>query len=197
MIVSKKLRFVFVTTPKCATHTMLAALTGPPFHAALAPGGTHNNRVPSRWADYFIWSIVRNPYARAVSLWSFTIKRDGSDGAWNGAGTAMTPIDNLYLFLHWIMNRNGLPKAGQSQSRWLRPVRLDALLRLESLSSDVHKLPFWPGDFALPWEERGNYGDWRSYMTPEIIALVHEWADEDFEIYEYERLIGRREAVTC
>lgn len=178
MIVSQSMRFVFVSTPKCATHTMYEVLHSALYNGLLLPGGNHNNQVPEQFRSFYIFSIVRNPYSRAVSLWTFTRKR--------GDDVPESLADYVRLLIDSPEKAAG-PKAGLSQAEWLRPVPLTRVLWLESLAADFQVLPFYRGPDTLPQRNASDHRPWQEYMTTEIADLIDEWAGQDFHVFGYPR----------
>ena len=185
MVVCEPGRWLFVSVPKCGTNTLYQVLLDR-FDAARVKPGFHRNQVPPAFADYYTWAVVRNPYARAVSLWWRT-RHDPTARRILSEGPAELPA-----FIRWLMTG---PEAAAkrsldlSMSAWLQPVRLDRFCRLENLSAELSGLPFWDGrSVDLP---RLNVGadrtGWRDYMTLDAVAAIQEWAGDDFERFGYSR----------
>jgi hypothetical protein len=66
MIVSHRLKFVFLGIPRTASRAMHAALKELP--GARQPwGGLHRMTIPANARDYFTFCCVRNPYQRLYS----------------------------------------------------------------------------------------------------------------------------------
>ena len=197
MMISDRHKFVFISTPKCATHTMYEFLQR--YGAQRREGAFHHVHVPKRYADYCLWTVVRNPYARAVSIWWYLLHTDTPMGQgrrllWQN----MIGGDSLEEFLRWLttqplpMRRANL--ALIPQHGWLRDVGLTAVLHLERLREELLVLPFVSEtDLAdLPHIDSDNrhlsqaaYGDWREHMTDELAELVREWAGGDFARFGY------------
>lgn len=185
-------RAVFVSVPKCATRTMYTAVLGPHYNGRRY-GGHHETMVPGHARDWFAWAIVRNPYDRAVSLWWSTTQR-GDDRY--GFRRRVDDPDNLESFMRYIVEqRPKVASLGPNQSEHLRGVRLDRVLRLETLDEGFRGLPFYRGSpDPLPVVNDTQRGQCREYVTPAVAALVGEWALEDFAQFGYpimETTVGR------
>ena len=68
MRVSTRHKFVYISTPKACTHTVYEILRKH-YSQGLLELAFHSTVIPDKYRDYFRWTIVRNPYSRAVSLW--------------------------------------------------------------------------------------------------------------------------------
>lgn len=190
MLVSQSRQLVFVSTPKCATNTIYDVLTRLFGDAQYVQPQFHNRHVPPRYQGYFTFSVVRNPYARAVSLWySTTVNPDNRRYCYRAIGTT-----DFTTFLRYLLTRPvALVKRhlDRNQTDWLAPVRLDAVLRLESLGTALRGLPFWPPGTALELPQlNASVGcpTWQSVMTAERITLINRWANDDFDRFGYRRL---------
>lgn len=160
------------------------------FGGERVPPGFHRNTVPPEYADWFTWTIVRNPYARAVSIWwSTTVNPNNKRYCYKELGTT-----DFATFLRYLLGRPAA-LAGRSldlnQSAWLRPVRLDRIVKLESLPGGLEVLPFWRSGITLPWLNASDgRGDWRQYIDDTTGPLIREWAGDDFDRYGYSQNVG-------
>ena len=192
MIVSDKHKFVFVSTMRCGTHSMFAVLRGQPYcgYHEQHPGGYHNRIIPGKAQDYFTFAVSRNPYSRLVSIWRVITQGERC--------RHYTPLGKPTFphFVCWAAAEPNIDKwAGMliPQHRWLKGIRLDAVLRLEELDQEVKRLPFWTGpDHVDPASNRTCIGlpHWSAYYTdPVIITAARQWAGADFETYGYPKTI--------
>lgn len=186
MIVSEKGRFVFVSMPKAGTRSMYAALSKR-YGGRRLKGHHHRNDVPLKFRGWFTFSICRNPYDRAVSLWWSTCKRPGDRYGFLKASGGHT----FEPFIRWLVDnwqKTHQPMA-QPQHTWLKPVRLDRVLRFERLPDEVQALPFWQSGVALPWKNQTvrDRPPASTFITPDTANLVQQWAGEDFERFGYTR----------
>lgn len=96
MIISDTHKFIFIAIPKTGTHSVREVLTeyATDYHVGTGGGVSipHKSRFPEfanfhhghltasqmnsvvNIADYYTFCVFRNPYSRAVSLWSFYTK---------------------------------------------------------------------------------------------------------------------------
>lgn len=189
MVILPEHKAVFVSTPKCATNTMYRVLTGPPFNGIRQGPHFHNRDVPTECRDWFTFSIVRDPYSRAVSIWWRTIHDTTARRIFRDSA----PHD-LAGFVRWLTARPLEAKSRRlcdSQSEWLRPVRLDRTLALEGLFLGLLTLPFWRAGVDVPHSNQcKGRPDWVQYMTDDAVAAINEWANEDFYTFGYPRKLG-------
>lgn len=163
----------FIHIPKTAGVSICQALG---ISAGHAPLWKINN-------DDFVFSCVRNPYDRAVSLFYYAQQKSpvfceqflkGDDGVnefWSNP-------DNLKRF-----------RFGRPQYSWLNDAhRVDKIIRFECLSDDwedlqsVHDLP------ALEHKNKSQHKHWQNELSPEVIAIIGELYADDFEHLNYERI---------
>lgn len=210
MIISHPHRFAFISTMKCATNSLTHALLTR--YQGVMPGGLHERRMDWVPAGYFTFSVCRNPYTRAISLWWSTCMRHDLDRY--GFRKACADPDSLAGFMRWLVGLQSLPHdLLLTQSQWHRHTRIDRFLKVEQLEAEFDALPFvqpgeklaminatvtddqglldvkrlqdGQGDAALsarPQRRRGPAGE---YLSDEAAALVRRWAAEDFERFGY------------
>ena len=203
MIIMHRHQMVFIGTPKAACNSMYAWLER---NLDGLRESFHRRDVPPEAAKYWRFTVVRNPYSRAVSMW-WTVT--GQGGAKEYPATESLRREegdtSLPAFMRWVLGRaeggyaaEGLPDGWIGpQAAWLAPAEpLHFFLRLKYLEKDLEmviKMLGWYGDvppIERLNETRSQYGDWQQYMTAEVVELVDAWAGEDFERFGYERRAG-------
>ena len=138
-------------------------------------------------ANDFVFSCVRNPYDRAVSMfYHLTDKcppyrkqfmQDGEtvNSFWTEKASHIRPITFT-----------------QAQTAWLQDIeRIDKLIRFETLAEDWAEMQ---QSFDLPDLEHKNANTsrpatpWQDELSDESIAKIGELYADDFEHHNYERL---------
>jgi hypothetical protein len=137
----------------------------------------HDTRVPPGCGHYLTIASVRNPYARAVSLWHHRARVfPGTPGAASFAEFVANIGHYDDPFFDW-------PLAG-----WFpRGQRLDCLIRQETLEADVRALGLADGPFEVPRENCAHAGCWQFHYrhAPGALERVREWEAESFERFGY------------
>ena len=146
MIVSRRHRFVFVSAPRCGTNTIYRALIE---HfggqrRALKIGLHPTDLVPGlrrAVAGYLVWGIVRDPYARMVSNWS-----------WSRGSKAFFPVTDGMRFeryCEFVATAKDAEYAAVGRPRFetltarFTPMDVQRFVRMEHLEGDLAELPFW------------------------------------------------------
>ena len=193
MFISNEHRFIFVSTPKNATHSVYDALER--YNLGCRVGNYHNRDIPQSCLDYSIFTVVRNPYSRAVSTWWHLTRRRKYKNTWlpkiggEGFGRFMT-----YITTNEPSGRGDVVAIPQFQ--WLADIPLTHFVHLENLGSELRALPFLPDDISVdhkftaaeeePGVVRFKAPEWRDRMTPANVELIRQWAGSDFELYGYD-----------
>ena len=225
MILNHQHRFLFIHVPKAAGTTISRALAPLTTFRDLEIGGTkygeaiqerfaarfdlrkHSTGAVLRkkcpghvWQRFFVFAFVRDPYARAYSVYRFLQR--WKDGPHHEAVAAQ----DFTQFLDSEDVRAGRIEIARPQVHWLcdkgRPLGgVDFVGRVENFAEDfgfvlsvIHRQP-------TPWQQ-GRHdnistkaGEWQAAMTPEAQAMVEELYAEDFETWEYPRLERRADAA--
>jgi len=128
-------------------------------------------------ARYFCFASVRHPWDRAVSLWAYCLAHGGPDL------TFAEFIHDWQFTAGWFY--------GKSQTDFLGEVRLDALVRVETLRSDVMTLP--PIQAAiregaklrpLPRMNATRHPPWQQVVTPELRQVLADRWPDDLALWE-------------
>lgn len=195
MFVSEEHRFVYVTIPKCASHTMKAVLEE--HYGAHQPLSFHHVQIPTPVRDYFTWTCVRHPFSRALSLWwRCLIQQDpyrwreqlGSDLSFESFAVALDD-GRLRQKLH----RRSAPYMAVPQAERLAHVRLDGVVHLERADEDFQALPFFngkPGRLPVNNRSTGNTAGLAKGLTNRARLALTSWAADDFERFGYDRDVG-------
>lgn len=199
MIVCDDPRFVFVSTPKAGTHTMYAALRRLYGCARPPRNGRryHDRDVPPRCLQHCLFTVVRNPFTRALAAWYHLVHRWPYRDHWRPALPSASFPDFAARLPLWA-DRSVWPRLRGDvvltpQAVWLRRfgTRIRAL-HLERLDAEFAALPFVEGRPRLGWQSSDGedikahpYGNPRDWLTPETWEPIRIWAAEDFNRYGY------------
>ncbi len=148
MRVSTEHSFVFMSMPKCGTTTFYKVLEDF-FGAEKVPGDFHTNVVPQEYQKLFRWTVCRNPYIRAVSLWWSACRLNTKDmyGFVKGCGSN----NDFVRFVEWLAETEPKHALMYNQSEWAAAAQpFDAVLQLENIKEELKRLPFWQDDIKLP-----------------------------------------------
>jgi len=194
MIYSEDNNFLFVSNAKAATHTMYAYLTE---HY----GGrwlTHaNNYHPlpqaGDYPDAYRWSVVRDPFSRAVSAYFGSVVRTEHSEHWRRVIGSPTFVS----YCRWLASgawEKQTAQAVRPQFDRLRSSNLDVVIRFEYLADDFAMLPFVDIPIPeLPALHVGDYGEWSDWYESDGEAADHirTWAKDDFAEYGYSLEVSR------
>lgn len=180
MIVYKE-EWAFVSTRKCGTNTLYEHLPG-----ERSPGPFHI--MPTKRVADLHWTIVRDPYERAVSIWAST-----SQGNHDKYRVKTFLGDNNPKFSVFVekclvpKNKGSLRDRFlfMNQTDWLNTGIIDQFGHLETLYEDVKK--FTGLDINLTVENKSRRKSVEEYLTPEVVEMIDCWAEEDFKNFGYER----------
>ena len=186
MIVSQGFRFVFVSTPRCCTETMYTVLQDR-YGGVRVSTLAHDNYIPQQYREWFTFSIIRNPFDRAVSLWAWFRR-------YPRVMAALGADKSFDAFAAWLAGEGTVIRPGQSyaampqaQYLWLAPVCWNTLLRFELLEAELQRLSFWKRGTPLPHKHKTDHKPYRDYYgRAETVDAVRRWAGRDFDLYGYE-----------
>ena len=170
-----ELETLYVDIPKTASRAMLQVLQ-------VHYGGA------SKWRGElpdikFSYTVVRDPYARALSIW------------W----AACFQEDDRYGFNQWrkspAMMVNALAEGAarhidlgftQTQILEQRRCKTMVVIHYERLEEEFFKLPpFQAKKFIFPVVNRSPFGRPPPDCSPEFIEAVNRWCPRDFELGGY------------
>lgn len=188
MIISEKSKFLFVSNAKASTHTMYSYLTEHYDGKRLTTQGHyHPLPSPTDYPDVFRWSVVRDPFSRAVSAYFGAVVLSRHSAHWRRVigSPAFIP------FCRWLASGAWVEHTAQAirpQFHRLDGANLDTVIRFESLQDGVASLPFAKSPAPeLPHCHAGDYGAWSDWYEPdgEAADCIRIWAKDDFIQYGY------------
>lgn len=183
MVISHALNYAYVSTMKCATNTLYKLLVEQ--YQGQRVGDFHCRDLRHAPPGSFLFSVCRNPYLRAVSIWWSTCMR-GHDRY--GLRRACGNGDDFETFITWVASLPQRPPIVQNQAEWQAGIPFDRVLRLESLREEFESLPFVQGTvqgFPELNTTLNNRLHARHYLTPAAVEAVRRWAAVDFERFGY------------
>jgi len=201
MRVSTKHKFVFVSTMKAGTHTIYRILDEH-YAAGLHKRAFHSNEIPAKFAGFYRWTMCRNPYTRAISLW------------WSGCRLAHKDqyhfrekcgaVDDFTRFIEWLAGTSDKDRQHEplmlNQTQWLAPAEPIHAVKIEDAAAELPKLPFWKDGIVIPQlnttaqkivdqEEREGGKIMRppdaELLTRRARDAVLRWAAPDFKRFGY------------
>jgi hypothetical protein len=203
MVINDECRWVYLGPPKTGSTTLTYLLTDgddwhnrQPVQRRVFGGskflGQHSMDVPAQCADYLVFASVRNPFSRAVSLWWH----------WNfdSHKHQRQPILSFEAYLEMVLRSQdealqqtvvGNGFFHFTLMRWFKWVpRIDRYIRQEYLQDDLNGLKI-ADPVTTPRQNSGTdvrmaeNQPWQSYYCRQTIALVREWAQDDFHRLDY------------
>lgn len=180
MILLKNDHAVFISMPRSATHTIHRVLREQyGGQQRRPPRDFHPNDVPREYGHWFLWTVVRNPYTRAASMYWYLLKHP----------RRRLKVDTFEEFCQLIRTRAADCRHGPLWPMWQQVghLPLSAAVRFESLMADLHKLPFWRGPEQLS-VAGASHPDrpLAEILTPRCVDLIRQWAGPDFEQFGYD-----------
>lgn len=100
-MISHQHKIIYIHIPKCAGRSICDALQQPFDHYTAS---YYHSEFPQFWNDYTVFSTVRNPYQRLVSMYHY-IKNEPYHEA-----HAITNFGNMLPFKNWVMENIALFK---------------------------------------------------------------------------------------
>ena len=172
MIYSDDYQFVFYPMPKTATCSLWEVLSlqyGAKEYPQCAMRGRHVMRLPKdqNFDDYLFFTVVRHPFTRARSLWNHCQRLEN------------ITVDFEDFVWHYLVPRTTW--LCQTQSEWLRGLRVDCVLKMERINEDFSALPF-VCDCDVPVVNQGKVS---KDFTERTYAGIQKWAEEDLEKFHY------------
>jgi hypothetical protein len=225
MLLNHQHRFLFIHVPKAAGTTISRALAPLTTFRDIELGGTrygeaiqerfaarfdlrkHSTAAAIRakcpghvWRRFFVFAFVRNPYARAYSIYRFLQR-------WKEGPHHVSVLNQSFEeFLHSRAVADGDIEIAKPQVYWLQDGEeplpgIDFVGRVENFAKDfgfvlsmIHRRPTeWDG--ARHDNASAKDGEWRKAMTPDAQTRIESLYHADFEAWGYHRLEGSRSAA--
>ncbi len=189
MIVSERLKLLFIEVPRTGTTSMAEALLTLPDAIRISRRKTaHHTEVPvDAWREFFTFATVRNPYAREYSVYQFRRQYKEPQRVWHKGTVSAAQDKSFKQYIRWLQRGKGL-EFDTPMAVFLRPVRIDKLLRFEDLPGCFEDLDF-AREFNLELPKLNTIidDDWRTRYDKSTADVVWEYAREDFKTFGYDR----------
>lgn len=169
MIISHQHQFIYYAPMKTATSTITDVLTDH-FGAELM-GGRHDCFLPIEYESYFAFASVRNPYERARSGWTYFETQKNPNP---------TKTLEQWIAMPWFGTMFDCLFSRQKEG--CLPVRLDAIIHVETLDRDFNNLPFVKTPFCLPHKNRSKT---IVEVSDEARGIIREKYKLDFLTFGY------------
>jgi hypothetical protein len=207
--VSERYRWVYVGVPLTGTRSMIAALTAP--ERARAYGISRTKAIPAEFLarheelrDYRTFSVVRNPWSRAVSCYNKKVLNCNSLAKiyFLSRYHGLRPLMGFREFVEWLVSEEGADDT--ADPHWLSQWRFlydgdgeplyDRIGRLERLGEDIADIFEAYGTPPLTLERRRRsqdmvvkplYRDYRDYYDDNSRKLVERRYQKDIELFGY------------
>tara|TARA_Y100000310_G_scaffold321995_1_gene380450 strand:- start:179 stop:727 length:549 start_codon:yes stop_codon:yes gene_type:complete len=171
--------YLYFPVPKCGSTSLRTILGN--FYGSIVVGiDWYASELPPEYEASTSFTVVRNPYTRAISIWrhfifgslAYRYKYKAKD------------LENFGTFLKWLATRkNHLNRIAWTMTKHLADVPLDRIIRLENVEAGFKNLPFYNGDpkvFPVLNKSAGTIE-----LTPTTRQLIYEIYAEDFERFGY------------
>ncbi|RDJ35116.1 MAG: hypothetical protein DWQ19_09790 [Crenarchaeota archaeon] len=222
MYVSKKYKFVYFGPTKAASNTISYIIVN--FFDAFGvkpsdmeqisgddgwpPAAHHSAFLPEKYADYFTFTTVRNPYIRELSKYNFLVEQSQYQSVYKAIG--QMSFEN---YMQWVCEEG--PTGFWRHDMWKRtlkelifnqpvrkncvPVRLDCFIKCENIIENFFNLPFVsPNKEILRiLEGRINFATEHNQkqFPVEQSELCYNHFKEDFDMFNYKKEIPEYKPV--
>lgn len=221
MIICNTKKFIYVHIPKCGGTTVSTVfesnLLPQDITLNLNPHkgwqkyidvyqekyGLHKHSTPGEielamkheyFSQYFIFTFCRNPFARAYSAYTFTLK---SDAIYRPNSTRYNEIKNMnfdqFISSRYVQNKEILPT--MPQSKWLfSGGKVIHFFKLENINFELPRLvnKLWGKDMqSVPITNYSSSQDEWKKMSKRSENAIRELYADDFHILGYSNAIER------
>jgi chondroitin 4-sulfotransferase 11 len=178
--------FIFIHINKTA-GTSIGNAIGLPIKDHLTAKEVIARIGESKWNEAYKFTLVRNPWDKAVSLYEYRRKKDRTEIAARGVS-----------FSDWVKMTYGEDKnydyynvrAFQPQVDWLKDnegkISMDFVGKFESINEDFNHIKSVIGlDSGLPYLNASKRAGYQSYYDDETRDIVARWFHEDIDLFTY------------
>ena len=201
MRISKKYELIFLSTPKAGSHTGWKLMEDN--FSPIVVSNMHYNIVPTQYINYNAFTIVRNPYDRAVSLWNsllwahLTAKPNKMHIAKRYRKVFLDKVksDKFEDFTEWLaksrqINSDFYTKFEMSQTKYHSTSNIKCkYFQLENINNTLPKYLLEKTGVqisSIPCELKRKHESWHELKTDKARDNIIRWAEKDFESYGYD-----------
>lgn len=195
-ILSTKYKFVYYEIQKCASETMREYFLGTTrrnttknMYGAVRLSGSKSKSSPYENGEYYLFTFVRNPWARTVSAWVSKFQDYKQHPTLPGIRDPELSLDTTFeeyvRFIHKVAD-NRADCHFKSMHTFI-PKQCN-VGKVETLEEDFDSfrdeigIPFMPIPYRNTTKKRKP---WREYYTPELKEMVRERYRTDLQLYGY------------
>lgn len=153
-----------------------------------APWGEYYGNLGNKIADYFVWTIVRNPWDRMVSLFFYETYETGLAHTKSFARF----IEDMYLpkkFGYGVhYNYDSKPQIDYLTDH-TNQLACDYVAYLPNINQDWEKMKKrlgMPSEIMYPHHGANKHEDYRSYYDPLTIEYVRQMYEREIELFGFE-----------
>lgn len=188
MIISHRWKFVYVAAPKTGSTALHAWLSQPAFcetRWSPAMRNQHDTAIPATCRGYHVFTVVRNPFDRLVSLWAH------SQSPHSRCVERNPPLTIQEFLTQWAPKAT--PFYRRTQTAWLAAAeRIDQavdfadLPRIAELVEPLARAKAAAGHIEpLSRKNATQHADWRTLYDEGTAAYVRYWHAEDWAFADW------------
>lgn len=186
MIICESPKVIFIHIPRTGGTSIRSMFDFPLVGHQCFASVLKSKMTDEAWNSYFKFTVVRNPWDRAVSTY-FYLKNIPN-------GTVLLPDESFHDWMLRTYTRNTSYAAGDFYSKWFRDaggnIIVDKICRYENYANDIREIAdnfalIGPSD-PLPHfnkHEREHYSTYHDDDTKDVVAKLYA---KDIEFFGYE-----------
>jgi len=139
---------------------------------------------------YVKFAVVRNPWERMVSLWSFLSQHKLTYETRTDKVRDVKELEEIG-FSKWLLKygkkSRGIVTTDTPQTNWLKvkgKIATNYIIKYENLQTGFKNVTGI--DMKLPMTHKSSHKDYREYYTEESKAYIDKVFAEDIELFKYE-----------
>ena len=191
MLINHDLEYIYIDTPKTGGTSVESVLMRKynfeTVVRSLGWGGDRHNRIIKEECKHYTKiATVRNPYTRTLSQWTFNkLLRDRLD-----------KFNHIQEFVDWLVYLNKNTSVDEcihdicgwfSCSKYLKLPGYDIIIKQEELEQGINNLEFIEEPIKLPNINDSNSKKYNHLLTPNVIAKINEYCEQDFIEFNYKK----------